>query len=234
MFFPRRYNLKMRIDPAGWPFIGGSAILAGVAYALGSLPVALVLLIFTAFFVFFFRDPERSTTAGPDDVVSPADGRVMIADDAEAAAAPPGSWHQISIFLSPADVHVNRIPVTGVVTRVTRIIGVFLPAYRPEAASRNDRTEIWIDRGGQTVICRQVVGILARRIVCRVKEGQPVTAGERYGIMKFGSRIDLFLPAGSTMLVRVGDRVQGGVTRLATLPAVEPVLSHGGRGFSPA
>ena len=210
----------MRIDPAGWPFIAGSAILAGVAYVLGSLPFALVLLILTAFFVFFFRDPERQTTVGPDDVVSPADGRVMIAADAEAEAAPPGTWHQISIFLSPADVHVNRIPVTGVVTHVTRIIGVFLPAYRPEAASRNDRTEIWIDRGGQTVICRQVVGILARRIVCRVKEGQPVTVGERYGIMKFGSRIDLFLPPSARIEVGVGDHVQAGVTIVARLAAL--------------
>ncbi len=150
----------------------------------------------------------------------------MIAADAEAEAAPPGTWHQISIFLSPADVHVNRIPVSW--RRDARDADrrwLFLPAYRPEAASRNDRTEIWIDRGGQTIICRQVVGILARRIVCRVKEGQPVTVGERYGIMKFGSRIDLFLPPGSTMLVRVGDRVQGGVTRLATLPAVQPVFT---------
>ena len=214
----------MRIDPAGRPFIAGGAILSGLALVTGFRLIALPLLVLTGFFLYFFRDPERQTAAGADDVVSPADGRVMTAADAEPEAAPPGTWHQISIFLSPADVHVNRIPVSGVVTRVIRIAGLFLPAYRPEAASRNDRTEIWIDRGGQTVICRQVVGVLARRIVCRVTEGQRVAAGERYGIMKFGSRIDLFLPLGSTMLVRVGDRVQGGVTRLATLPAVQPVL----------
>ena len=216
----------MRIDAAGWPFIAGGAILVVIAVLLGYRPVALLFLLLTGFFLFFFRDPDRQITAGPDDVLSPADGRVMIAADAEPEAAPPGTWHQISIFLSPADVHVNRIPVSGVVTRVVRVIGMFLPAYRPEAASRNDRTEIWIERAGQTIICRQVVGILARRIVCRVIEGQRVMAGERYGIMKFGSRIDLFLPPGSTLLVRVGDRVQGGLTRLATLPAVQPAL-HG-------
>jgi phosphatidylserine decarboxylase len=214
----------MRIDPAGWPFIGSAAILAALAFLTGYRLITLPLFLLTGFFLYFFRDPERQTTAGADDVVSPADGRVMIAADAQQEVAPPGTWHQISIFLSPADVHVNRIPVTGVVTRVIRIAGRFLPAYRPEAASRNDRTEIWIDRGGQTVICRQVVGILARRIVCRVAEGQRVSAGERYGIMKFGSRIDLFLPPGSTMLVRVGDRVRGGVTRLATLPALQRVV----------
>jgi phosphatidylserine decarboxylase len=216
----------MRIDPAGWPFIAGGAILMVLAVLLGYRPVALLFLLLTGFFLYFFRDPDRRIAAGPDDVLSPADGRVMIAADAEPEAAPPGTWHQISIFLSPADVHVNRIPVSGVVTRVVRVIGMFLPAYRPEAASRNDRTEIWIERAGQTVICRPVVGILARRIVCRVTEGQRVAAGERYGIMKFGSRIDLFLPPGSTLLVRVGDRVQGGLTRLATLPAVQPAL-HG-------
>ena len=213
----------MRIDPAGGPFIAGAGILTGLALITGFRLVALPFLLLTGFFLYFFRDPDRQSQAGPNDVVSPADGRVMIAADAEREAAPPGTWHQISIFLSPIDVHVNRIPVTGVVTRVTRIVGLFLPAYRPDAASRNDRTEIWIDRGGQTVICRQVVGILARRIVCRVREGQQVEAGERYGIMKFGSRIDLFLPPGSTMLVRVGDRVKGGVTRLATLPALQRV-----------
>jgi phosphatidylserine decarboxylase len=214
----------MRIDSAGWPFIAAAAILAALALVTGFRLLALPLVVLAAFFLYFFRDPDRQTSAGENDVVSPADGRVMIAADAEREAAPPGTWHQISIFLSPADVHVNRIPVSGVVTRVTRIAGLFLPAYRQEAASRNDRTEIWIDRGGQTVICRQVVGVLARRIVCRVMVGQRVQAGERYGIMKFGSRIDLFLPPDSTMLVRVGDRVQGGVTRLATLPAVQPAL----------
>jgi phosphatidylserine decarboxylase len=210
----------MRIDPAGAPFIGVAALLAAIAFAAGYRFVALPFVVLGLFFLFFFRDPDRQTTAGPDDVISPADGSVMIAAEADAAASPPGTWRQISIFLSPADVHVNRIPVTGRVVKVLRVVGLFLPAYRPDAASRNDRTEIWIDRGGQTVICRQVVGILARRIVCRVTAGQQVQAGERYGIMKFGSRIDLFLPPNATILVRKGERVRGGVTRLATLPAV--------------
>jgi phosphatidylserine decarboxylase len=211
---------QMRIDSAGLPFIGGAVLVAAIAFAAGYHVVALLCFVLAIFFLFFFRDPERKTKAGPDDVISPADGRVMIVAQADEAAAPPGTWQQISIFLSPADVHVNRIPVTGRIARVVRVVGVFLPAYRPDAASRNDRTEIWIDRGGQTVICRQVVGILARRIVCRVTTGQQVQAGERYGIMKFGSRIDLFLPPGGKMFVRVGERVLGGVTRLATLPPV--------------
>jgi phosphatidylserine decarboxylase len=210
----------MRIDPAGTPFIAGAALLAAIAVFAGYRLVALPFVVLGIFFVFFFRDPHRQTTAGPDDVISPADGRVMIAAEADAAASPPGTWRQISIFLSPADVHVNRIPVSGHIAKVIRVVGLFLPAYRHDAASRNDRTEIWIDRGGQTVICRQVVGILARRIVCRVTAGQQVEAGERYGIMKFGSRIDLFLPPAAKIFVRVGERVRGGETRLATLPPV--------------
>jgi phosphatidylserine decarboxylase len=210
----------MRIDPAGAPFIGVAALLAAIAFLAGYRFVAVPFVVLGIFFLFFFRDPDRQTTAGRDDVISPADGRVMIAAEADAAASPPGTWRQISIFLSPADVHINRIPVSGRIARVVRVVGLFLPAYRPDAASRNDRTEIWIDRGGQTVICRQVVGILARRIVCRVTAGQQVEAGERYGIMKFGSRIDLFLPPAAAILVRVGEHVRGGVTRIATLPPV--------------
>jgi phosphatidylserine decarboxylase len=167
--------------------------------------------------LYFFRDPDRHSQAGPDDILSPADGRVLVAGDAEPAGAPAGTWRQISIFLSPVDVHVNRIPLGGRVTRVSYTPGKFLPAYRAEAASQNERNEIWIEHNGQTIICRQVVGVLARRILCRVGEGAEVTAGQRYGIMKFGSRMDLYLPPDATLTVRVGDRVRSGETTLARL-----------------
>jgi phosphatidylserine decarboxylase len=155
---------------------------------------------------------------GPDDVVSPADGRVMISGAPEAGIAPPGSWQQISIFLSPLDVHVNRIPVSGTVTRVAYQPGKFLPAYKAEAARDNERNEVWIDRGGQQVVCRQVVGVLARRIVCRVAAGARVTAGQRFGVMKFGSRIDVYVPPGTELRVAPGARVRSGETILAVLP----------------
>ncbi len=211
----------MRIDPAGYPFIGGAAALA-VLLALAGLRLwALIPLVLCGFFVFFFRDPNRRASIGPDDVLSPADGRVVLAGNPEAGAAPPGDWRQISIFLSPLDVHVNRIPVTGKVTRVEYTAGRFLPAYRADAAVANERNEVWIDRGGQTIVCRQVVGILARRIVCRVQEGAQVVAGQRFGVMKFGSRMDLYLPIGTELRVRPGDQVRSGVTLLAVLPPVE-------------
>jgi phosphatidylserine decarboxylase len=120
-------------------------------------------------------------------------------------------------------VHVNRAPISGRVTKIEYRPGKFLPAYRREAATDNERNEVWIDHEGHTVVCRQVVGILARRIVCRVQAGADLRAGQRFGVMKFGSRIDLYLPPGSTLRVTVGDRVQAGVTVLATLPSAQPV-----------
>jgi phosphatidylserine decarboxylase len=115
------------------------------------------------------------------------------------------------------DVHVNRTPVEGRVTRVEYHPGSFLPAYRAEAGHLNEWTEVWFDRGGRFVVCRQIVGILARRIVCRLREGDQVARGQRFGVMKFGSRIDLFLPPAARIAVKVGDRVVSGETTIATL-----------------
>jgi phosphatidylserine decarboxylase len=207
----------MRIDPAGLPFIAGALALSAVSGVAVSRWLAVPLLVVAAFFVFFFRDPERAV-AGTDEVaLSPADGRVIVAGTAVAGAAPPGEWQQISVFLSPMDVHVNRVPVSGRVTRVSFRRGRFLPAYRHDAATENERSEIWIDHDGQTVVARQIVGILARRVVCRLQPGADVRAGDRYGIMKFGSRMDVFLPLMATVRVAVGDRVRGGETVIAVL-----------------
>ena len=150
-------------------------------------------------------------------MLSPADGRVLVAGRAAAETAPPGDWQQISIFLSPMDVHVNRMPVSGRVTRVSFMRGRFLPAYHHDAATANERSEIWLDHRGQTVVARQVVGILARRVVCRVEAGADVRAGERFGIMKFGSRMDVFVPPSATLTVSVGQMVRGGETVIAVL-----------------
>ena len=167
----------MRIDPAGYPFVGVAALVAVALVLFGHRLWAIVPLVFVAFFLFFFRDPDRSAVLTADDVVSPADGKVMVAGEPEPGVPPPGTWRQISIFLSPLDVHVNRIPVTGEVTKVEYQPGRFLPAYHHDAARDNERNEVWIDRGGQLVVTRQVVGILARRIVCRVGQGARVSAG---------------------------------------------------------
>jgi phosphatidylserine decarboxylase len=207
----------MRFDPAGLPFIGGAVVLAIVAGAAAGWPLAVPFLALAAFFAFFFRDPERLTPSGDDAVISPADGRILVAGAAIADGAPPGTWQQVSIFLSPMDVHVNRIPVSGRVTRVSFTAGRFLPAYRHDAGSANERSEIWIDHAGQTVVARQIVGMLARRVVCRAAVGDEVRAGDRFGIMKFGSRMDIFLPPTATITVTVGQMVRGGETVIAVL-----------------
>jgi phosphatidylserine decarboxylase len=121
------------------------------------------------------------------------------------------------MFLSPVDVHVNRTPVAGTVRHVEFHPGKFLPAYKKEAGELNEWTEVWFDRPNGPVVVRQIVGILARRIVCRLSVGQQVAAGDRFGVMKFGSRIDLFLPRSATIRVKAGDKVVGGETTLATL-----------------
>jgi phosphatidylserine decarboxylase len=175
-------------------------------------------LVLAAFFVFFFRDPDRTTPVDPNLVVSPADGRVMIAGDRPGPGAPKGEWRQISIFLSPMDVHVNRTPVEGTVTHVEYHPGRFLPAYKVEAGQLNEWTEVWFERNGRPLVCRQIVGILARRIVCRLKPGDVVARGQRFGVMKFGSRIDLFVPPDARIVVKPGDRVVAGETVLAHAP----------------
>ena len=207
----------MRIDPAGWPFIVGAAVLAIVA-AFAVHPIAgAAFLVLTGFFFFFFRDPERVVTQADHAVLSPADGRVMVAGKPTGQAVPPGSWQQISIFLSPTDVHVNRMPIGGRVTQVKYHPGRFLPAYKVEAGDLNEYTEVWLDHGGQTVVVRQIVGILARRIVCRATEGSVVNAGDRFGVMKFGSRMDIFVPQSAAITAKVGDRVVAAVTVIAQL-----------------
>jgi phosphatidylserine decarboxylase len=206
----------MKIDRAGFPFIAAALIPALVALSLGQALWAIPFVVLAGFFTYFFRDPERRVPDTPGLVVSPADGRVLVAGPAAPGTSPPGEWLQISIFLSPMDVHINRAPVAGVVTRIDYQPGSFLPAYRAEA-SRNERTEISIDHGGDTVVVRQIVGVLARRVVCRLREGQTVSAGERLGLMKFGSRMDVFVPPTADLRARVGDRVRGGESVLAVL-----------------
>ena len=209
----------MRVDTAGFPFIFGALAFAVAAAIWISWIAAAGFAVLAAFFTFFFRDPERQPPAAlrDTDVLSPADGRVLVAGDVIPEGAPEGSWKQISIFLSPMDVHVNRVPASGRVTRVTLSPGRFLPAYRHDAGSVNERSEIWIDHHGQPIVTRQIVGMLARRVVCRLSGGDDVRAGQRLGIMKFGSRMDVFVPHDATITVQVGATVRGGETVIAVL-----------------
>jgi len=206
----------MRIDPAGWPFVFAAWILALVLGGLGWTTFAIILFALSAFFLFFFRDPDRVVRSSPRAVLSPADGRVMAAG-AATNQPPPGAWQQISIFLSPIDVHVNRVPVGGRIAEVKYHPGRCLPAFKTEAGDLNEFTEITVEHAGQPIVFRQIVGVLARRVVCRVKVDDVVDAGDRFGIMKFGSRMDVFLPTDAILRVQVGERVWGGVTVIAEL-----------------
>ena len=209
----------MKIDRAGLPFIAGAMLPAAALAGARRYGWAAGFTALGAFLTYFFRDPERRVPAGEGLVVSPADGRVVIAGPTDGRWSPPGDWQQITIFLSPMDVHMNRTPVDGRVTRIEYRPGKFLPGYK-EDASANELNEIWIDHHGEPVVVRQIVGVLARRVVCRVSEGQQLERGERIGLMKFGSRMDVFLPRRAQLLVQVGQTVVGGETVLARLDPV--------------
>jgi len=206
----------MRIDRAGYPFIAAALVPAAGLAAARRYGWSTGFAALGAFLTYFFRDPDRQVPEDPDLVVSPADGRVMIAGPSDPRWAPPGDWLQVTIFLSPLDVHVNRAPVSGRVQRIEYRPGRFLPAF-DEKSNDNELNEVWVDHDGRTIVFRQVVGILARRIVCRIREGAVIGRGERIGLMKFGSRMDVFLPTEARLRVAVGDRVVGGETVLAIL-----------------
>jgi phosphatidylserine decarboxylase len=216
----------MRIDPAGWPFIAGPLAPAAVAAATRRRWAARWLtwpfLVLSAYMTLFFRDPDRACDTaepGPDEVLSPADGVVMVAGEPQPGVAPEGDWQQVSVFLSVVDVHVNRSPYRGEVVESSYRKGSFLAAYRKESAHRNERTEIRLRDGDRTVVFRQIVGVLARRIVTRTGPGQHLATGERMGLMKFGSRMDVFVPPECTITVTKGQRVRGGETVIARWPA---------------
>ena len=209
----------MTIDRAAAPFVAIAAIPLVLSAIWGPWWLTLILAALPIGVALFFRDPERGSPSDWASVLAPADGRVMYAGVARKDETPPGQWQQISIFLSVLDVHINRTPVSGVVTRVDYHPGSFRPAYHHDAF-RNERSEIWVDHDGVPVVSRQIVGILARRVVCRVKPGDTLGTGERIGLMKFGSRMDVFVPASARLQVQVGEQVTAAVTVIATL---EPV-----------
>ena len=206
----------MKIDTAGLPFIALAAIPAGIAAYFGSAIWGIGLLVLPIAVALFFRDPERTSPNDPRFVLAPADGQVIYAGPARPKETPEGEWQQVTIFLSLLDVHINRTPVSGRVTKVDYQSGRFLPAYR-EDAFQNERSEVWVDHHGTPIVFRQVVGVLARRVVCRVKPGDELTAGARIGLMKFGSRMDVFVPRTATLRVKAKEQVSAGITVIAEL-----------------
>ena len=187
-----------------------AVVLLTHSYGLVSLPIVLAM-----FFLWFFRDPKRVIPTEPGLVVSPGDGLVTEAEWVELVS---GNYLRVSIFLSVFDVHVNRSPVSGVVKLAELRPGQFLNAMKAESVLHNEQTLVVIDAGGYEVSFKQIAGLLARRIVCPLKAGDRVERGQRVGLIKFGSRVDVLLPAAAELKVKRGMRVRGGSSVLAVIP----------------
>jgi phosphatidylserine decarboxylase len=215
---------------AGYPFIVGGIAVAVIGLLLWH-PLAWLGLLFTLFCLYFFRDPERVLPPRPNVFVAPADGLVVSIEP----AIPPAELGlgqetrlRVAIFLSVLDVHVNRAPISGLVSRIAYHPGKFLSAADEKASDDNERNSILLSLPtGQEVVLVQIAGLIARRILCDIHEGQALTAGQRIGIIRFGSRTDLYLPEGTLPLVAVGQRMIGGETviaELAPLAAPAPIF----------
>ena len=208
----------MTIAREGWPYILVLLTAMVLLFAFRFQVTGVIVLILALFTTFFFRDPEREIPEGPRLVLSPADGKVV-----QVLRAPDdhplgkGST-QVSIFLSIFDVHINRSPIQGRVVAVEYHQGEFLPAFDDKASLRNEQNSVTVEGGGGRVIFKQIAGLIARRIVFRRRVDDEVAAGERVGLIKFGSRVDVFLPVGVEVKVKVGDRVRGGSSVLAERP----------------
>lgn len=208
------------IAPEGIPFVLGAAAIAAALYFVWpkSVPPAAVVLLLAAFMAWFFRDPERVPPSHPGAVISPADGRIVFSGD-----CPPGRYSaepgkMVSVFMSVFDVHVNRAPVSGKVVAVLYNKGKFLAANVDKASLENEQNGVVIETAeGGRVSYVQIAGLIARRIVCDLSVGDAVKQGQRVGMIRFGSRVDVYLPASASLRVRTGDRVRAGESVMGVL-----------------
>jgi phosphatidylserine decarboxylase len=214
----RPSQLAFPIARAGYPLIGGAAFATLVLAMLGLTPWAIGGLLTTAAVALFFRDPDRVTPTREGALVSPADGRVVCIERVPADPFADGERIRIGIFMSVFNVHVNRVPCSGTVSDVRYQPGRFLAANRAAAGERNEHNAVRLKTAaGDTVCWVQIAGLIARRIICRLQPGDAVLRGERFGMICFGSRVDLYLPPQSRVEVQKGDRVRAGATVLGRL-----------------
>lgn len=208
------------IAPEGIPFLLGAAALTALSWLVWpkSVPVSFVGVLLTAFIACFFRNPARTPPSVPGSVISPADGKIVYSGD-----CPPGRYFgspgkRVSVFMSVFDVHVNRAPVSGKVVSVQYHPGTFLVASADKASLANEQNGVLIETPeGRQVAFVQIAGFVARRVVCDLAEGDPVRQGQRVGMIRFGSRVDILVPASTVLNVRVGDRVRAGETVVGVL-----------------
>jgi phosphatidylserine decarboxylase len=208
-FFTKGRFRKLRIVRDSIPYIVVPVVLAVLFLVFGLWYVAVFFLLIAGFMAYFFRDPKRIPPDDPNIVVAPADGRVT---QIKSLANDSSTGTLISIFLSPLDVHINRSPIAGRVTNISHTHGKFLMATNQKASLVNEQNELVIQGEKVTVICKQIAGILARRIVCWARKGDNLELGERFGMIKFSSRTDVILPQNVSVTISEGKRVQGGVT----------------------
>jgi phosphatidylserine decarboxylase len=210
--------MKLRFAPEGWIFIIPVVILTALALLIGQHGIALVLGLIALFLINFFRDPHRAGSERHVDVLSPADGTVVLIKDVPDGEVWPGLTKQVSIFMSVFDVHVNRAPITGKIVHYRYNPGRKIPAMSHKSSTDNEQNLIVMeDEHGGKLAFKQIAGLLARRIVFDKKEGDVVAKGERVGMIKFGSRVDIFFPADTEIKVKIGDKPKVGLTVIAEL-----------------
>jgi phosphatidylserine decarboxylase len=179
---------------------------------IASLFGAIIFFIFGMFFLFFFRDPDRKVPEGENLILAPADGKVILIKPFDNLEFMNSGGILVSVFMSLFDVHVNRVPISGIVKYFKYNPGKFLPAFKDKASSENEQTEFGLENEHGRVVLKQIAGIIARRIVCNLKQGDLVKAGDRFGMIKFGSRLDLFLPENAQIKVKLNHKVRAGET----------------------
>jgi phosphatidylserine decarboxylase len=209
--------VMLKFAPEGYPFIAVFAALSVLSFWIGGAVAAAVPLGLTVFMLSFFRDPDRAAPDGRNLFAAPADGKVIVIKDVHEPEYLKKEVKQISIFMSPFNVHVNRVPCDGKVMVVKHTRGRYLAAYKDEASMRNEHIDMVLETRYGEILVRQVAGFVARRAVCRVKEGDVLQRGERYGIIKFSSRVDIYMPKKTTIKVLIGDRVKAGETVLGEI-----------------
>lgn len=209
--------MKIPIAKEGYPFILPLGLLTAILWALAFGWAALLCGGLFLFVIYFFRDPERQIPDDPKVVVSPADGVItVIAPEEDPLTGK--TFTRISIFLSVLSVHVNRIPIAGRIEKIVHKKGKFLDARNPEASAKNERNTLLIrNENGVEILVSQITGLIARRIVCRAMEGDQYQLGERFGLIRFGSRVDLLVPENTRLKVALGDAVSGGDTVIGYL-----------------
>jgi phosphatidylserine decarboxylase len=199
----------------GWPFIFTATFVTFVLALAGFGIAALISMAATLFICCFFRDPDRVTPKTQHAIICPADGKVVFTGIVETNTFLPGRCMKIGIFMSVFNVHVNRTPLTGRITNISYFPGKFMPADRPAASTKNEHNAVTLEtEAGKKICFVQVAGLIARRIICYAKEGDMMTAGQRFGIICFGSRVDVYLPADAKIKVRKDDKVTAGTTIL--------------------